>query len=150
MKPLLSASDCRDYPSCRLGEDPEPSSIGTTVRLDDDTLHANHGRYARIAVDMDLTSPLPPTVELDGETLLLTYEGLPQVCYTYGVVGHTPSACAKNSASFSDPPPQVSDAGSGESELSRSVEATREPQEPAPNNGYGPWMIVCNDDKWPA
>ncbi|KAJ8769001.1 hypothetical protein K2173_023996 [Erythroxylum novogranatense] len=88
--------------------------VGTTVRIDDDTLHVNRGRYARIAVDIDLTRPLLPTVELDGKTLLLTYEGLPQ----------------------------VSDAGPGESELRHSVEATRGPQEPAPSNGYGPWTIV--------
>ncbi|KAJ8752658.1 hypothetical protein K2173_005547 [Erythroxylum novogranatense] len=117
--------------------------VGTTVRIDGDTLHANRGRYVRIAVDIDLTRPLPPTVELDGETLLLTYERLPQVCCTYGVVGHTPSACAKNSASIPDPPPQVSDAGPGESELSRPVEAPRGLQKPAPSNSYGPWTIVC-------
>ncbi|KAJ8767074.1 hypothetical protein K2173_012632 [Erythroxylum novogranatense] len=43
--------------------------VGRTVKLDTMTLQAHRGRYARIAMEIDLSFPLRTSVTLDGETL---------------------------------------------------------------------------------
>ncbi|KAJ8765185.1 hypothetical protein K2173_011445 [Erythroxylum novogranatense] len=42
--------------------------VGDTVRIDDASLHAQRGRYARLTVQVDLTTLLRSSMTLDGET----------------------------------------------------------------------------------
>ncbi|KAJ8773255.1 hypothetical protein K2173_028432 [Erythroxylum novogranatense] len=69
--------------------------VGTAVKIDEASLKVERGRFARLAVEVDLSVPLPSCVLLDGESLLITYEGLPPVCYTCGMIGHSPSTCPR-------------------------------------------------------
>ncbi|KAJ8752588.1 hypothetical protein K2173_005477 [Erythroxylum novogranatense] len=65
----------------------------TTVRIDEATMKMHQGKFSRLAVDVDLSSPLRHNVDLDGETLRIAYKGLPQLCYVCGKITHTASAC---------------------------------------------------------
>ncbi|KAJ8753558.1 hypothetical protein K2173_022799 [Erythroxylum novogranatense] len=118
--------------------------VGSTVRLDEETLLANRGKFARIAVEIDLLCPLMPSVELDGETLLISYEGLPQVYVRCGVLGHPSNACAKTDPlEMHDPSTtRVGTAGTAGIELRDLEGATGGVQNPAASNGYGPWTHV--------
>ncbi|KAJ8762753.1 hypothetical protein K2173_017568 [Erythroxylum novogranatense] len=62
--------------------------VGSLVKIDDATSQAQRGRFARLAVELDLSAPLRSSVALDGETLLVEYEGLPSVCAGCGFTGH--------------------------------------------------------------
>ncbi|CAN1173739.1 hypothetical protein LINPERHAP2_LOCUS30846 [Linum perenne] len=52
--------------------------VGKTVKIDSTTQSAERGKFARIAVEIDLDKPLPPVVLLDGAIQQVEYENLPQ------------------------------------------------------------------------
>ncbi|KAI9085322.1 hypothetical protein K1719_032699 [Acacia pycnantha] len=51
------------------------------------------GRYARIAVIIDLLKPLVPWILVDGKTYGVEYERLPHICFGCGKYGHTKEKC---------------------------------------------------------
>ncbi|CAN1751191.1 hypothetical protein LINPERHAP1_LOCUS4255 [Linum perenne] len=51
--------------------------IGRTIKIDFNTQHAERGKFARLAVEIDLNEPLVPTIELDGCRQDVEYENLP-------------------------------------------------------------------------
>ncbi|KAJ8750606.1 hypothetical protein K2173_015780 [Erythroxylum novogranatense] len=112
--------------------------VAHIIRIDVMMMLKLRGKYARLAVDVDLASPLHRNVELDGETLLLEYEGLPQLCFAFGRIGHVESAYPHAS-----PPPPVSGSSAG---IASMPEATA-PSPGAPvmtpsSPGYGEWTQV--------
>ncbi|KAJ8899631.1 hypothetical protein K2173_018605 [Erythroxylum novogranatense] len=118
--------------------------VGNTVRIDIAIIQKARGKYARLIVDVDLASPLRHNVILDGETLLLAYEGLPQICFDYGRIGHAAQTCPQTAST----PPEAN-LGAG---------TTAKPVAPAPPigtqattsspNGYGEWMQVTRRGAW--
>ncbi|CAN1121856.1 hypothetical protein LINPERHAP2_LOCUS1027, partial [Linum perenne] len=62
--------------------------IGRTIKMDHNTQTAVRGKFARIAVEIDLSEPLATGVELDGAWQRIEYENLPELCFTCGKVGH--------------------------------------------------------------
>ncbi|KAJ8750003.1 hypothetical protein K2173_013918 [Erythroxylum novogranatense] len=106
---------------------------------------ANRGKFARIAVEIDLHRPLMPSIELDGETYLISYEGLPQVCVRCGVLGHPPTAYAVT-ASAAPPTPFQSTAWAFlrlDKEDVRLQQAARRILNPLTATGRG---HTCNED----
>ncbi|KAI9115998.1 hypothetical protein K1719_012928 [Acacia pycnantha] len=67
--------------------------LGEVIRVDPMTENRGRGRYARIAVLMDLLKPLVPWIKVDGKLHGIEYEGLPQICFTCGRYGHTTGTC---------------------------------------------------------
>ncbi|CAN1818831.1 hypothetical protein LINPERHAP1_LOCUS28511 [Linum perenne] len=67
--------------------------IGRTVRMDHNTQTAERGKFARIAVEIDLNEPLVTGVELDGAWQRVEYENLPELCFSCGKVGHEKGSC---------------------------------------------------------
>ncbi|KAJ8773309.1 hypothetical protein K2173_028486 [Erythroxylum novogranatense] len=116
--------------------------VGDTVQIDDASLHAQRGRYARLAVEVDLTAPLRSSVTLDRETLLVTYEGLPPVCYTCGIVGHSPTACSKKSGAAAEDASPSTTSGAGSTEQGESLEPEIASRTDGMSNNYGPWTNV--------
>lgn len=70
------------------------SSLGTMLRIDKMTSIHSRGRYARICVEMDLSKPLVPHIEVQGHRLPLEYEGLHQICFDCGRYGHKVGQCS--------------------------------------------------------
>ncbi|KAJ4836438.1 hypothetical protein Tsubulata_045150 [Turnera subulata] len=106
------------------------------------------GQFARVAVDVDLLSPLKGKVELDGELLRVSYEGLPQVCYVCGCVGHPTIACPRRAPSASvgaseGAPVQLS-GSSGVASHGRPVPAkvVSPPTDGEGAGECGEWMVV--------
>ncbi|CAN1324628.1 hypothetical protein LINPERPRIM_LOCUS33174 [Linum perenne] len=72
--------------------------IGKTVKIDFNTQQAERGKFARIAIEIDLNEAIPPVVLLDGDIQKVEYENLPTLCFGCGRVGHDSKACPRNSA----------------------------------------------------
>ncbi|XP_039049545.1 uncharacterized protein LOC120190550 [Hibiscus syriacus] len=68
--------------------------IGKVVRVDYNTSDGKRGKFARIAVIIDLTKPLVAGIKLDGHLQRTEYEGLPTICLNSGKYGHPKEVCA--------------------------------------------------------
>ncbi|KAJ4835184.1 hypothetical protein Tsubulata_024993 [Turnera subulata] len=64
------------------------NELGCLVRLDHNTKEALRGRYARVAVELDLMKPLQSQVLVDDTWYLISCENIPDICFEYGLVGH--------------------------------------------------------------
>ncbi|CAN1732234.1 hypothetical protein LINPERHAP1_LOCUS1540 [Linum perenne] len=109
--------------------------IGKTVRIDFNTQIVEHGKFSRMAVEIDLDKPLPPIVLLDGVIQQVKYENIPNLCFKCGRVGHDKGNFPQRVViSISDQhheqtPPTGID--------------TVPPLMPTAEN-YGPWMVVSH------
>ncbi|KAE8673109.1 hypothetical protein F3Y22_tig00111812pilonHSYRG00278 [Hibiscus syriacus] len=68
-------------------------ALGAIVRVDYNTTVGWRGRFARLAVVVDLDKPLVPGLMIDGKYQNVEYEGLPTICYACGKYGHTKASC---------------------------------------------------------
>ncbi|KAI9085242.1 hypothetical protein K1719_032765 [Acacia pycnantha] len=64
------------------------NSIGKAIRLDVHTAHRARGKFARMCVELDLTKPLIPEFNVEGQVLSVVYESLNTLCQRCGKVGH--------------------------------------------------------------
>ncbi|WJX25403.1 hypothetical protein P8452_14446 [Trifolium repens] len=69
--------------------------IGRTVKVDKNTLFQERGKYARICVEVDLTTTLLAMFELNGRIYKIEYEGLHMLCRTCGKFGHYIDGCSE-------------------------------------------------------
>ncbi|KAJ4834021.1 hypothetical protein Tsubulata_010730 [Turnera subulata] len=63
------------------------------VRIDHNTEDALRGRYARVALEIDLMKPLQSQVFVDDRWFHISYENIPDICFTCGLVGHSMASC---------------------------------------------------------
>ncbi|KAJ8751594.1 hypothetical protein K2173_016843 [Erythroxylum novogranatense] len=112
--------------------------VGKTVRLDENTLQQLRGRYARLAVEVDLSSPLRTIVELDGELMQVQYKGLPQLCFQCGKVDHATETCSHCPHGPSETP--VLPRSTGETVAPAPVADVGVGSNVVPN--FGPWVQI--------
>ncbi|KAI9125145.1 hypothetical protein K1719_003761 [Acacia pycnantha] len=62
--------------------------FGEVIRVDYNTDSGDRGKFARIAVSLDLIKPLISKIMVDGEIIYVEYEGLPTICFHCGRYGH--------------------------------------------------------------
>ncbi|KAI9101390.1 hypothetical protein K1719_023872 [Acacia pycnantha] len=67
--------------------------LGNVVKIDYMTEVRGRGKYARIAVLIDLLKPLIPCIKVDGASYHIEYEGLPHICFACGKYGHSKERC---------------------------------------------------------
>ena len=67
--------------------------IGEVVKIDYTTGARGRGKYARIAVLVDLMNALIPQIRVDGRLYTVAYEGLPQICFGCVKYGHIKDRC---------------------------------------------------------
>lgn len=72
------------------------SVIGNVVKVDYNTTDGRRGKFARVAVGVDMPKPLIPFLGIDGKKQVIVYEGLPSICYTCGKVGHIKENCSRS------------------------------------------------------
>ncbi|CAI0432654.1 unnamed protein product [Linum tenue] len=111
--------------------------LGRTVKLDYHTERMERGKFARIAVELDMTKPLKTRIRLDGFWQQVIYENLPEICFECGRIGHSEVACPELHNS------QASISQAGAADLLQSPEE-QPPEQPA---GYGPWMQVIRKSR---
>ncbi|KAJ4838031.1 hypothetical protein Tsubulata_019506 [Turnera subulata] len=58
------------------------------VRIDYSTQRTERGRFAKVAVELDISKPLETEACVDGVWYPIVYESLPQVCFSCGRAGH--------------------------------------------------------------
>ena len=75
----------------RLGE-----IIISVVKIDHKTAEAQRGKFARIAVEIDLNKPLISQFNFDGRIQRVEYEYLPTICFGCGRIGHNKDACSNS------------------------------------------------------
>lgn len=67
--------------------------LGDVVKIDYMTETRGCGKYARLAVLIDLQKPLVPWIKVHRQTYGVEYEGLPIICFECGKHGHTKEKC---------------------------------------------------------
>ncbi|KAI9086614.1 hypothetical protein K1719_031208 [Acacia pycnantha] len=74
--------------------------FGEVIHVDYNTDSGDRGKFARIAVSLDLTMPLILKIMVDGEIIYVEYEGLPTICYNCGKYGRLQEACPALKVSY--------------------------------------------------
>ncbi|CAI0627580.1 unnamed protein product [Linum tenue] len=111
--------------------------IGRTIKLDYHTLTRQRAKFARLAVEVDLSKPLVPRIWLDDEWQRVEFENLPVVCFECGKIGHPTDSCPLLQPTMS--PATLPLLGGTSSETRPAL--TEE------NPGYGPWMLVSRKSR---
>ncbi|KAJ4836132.1 hypothetical protein Tsubulata_022221 [Turnera subulata] len=120
--------------------------VGSAVKIDERTTSTDRGRFAKVAVVVDLTKPLKGVITVDNEVFKVVYEGVPELCFTCGRADHTQLSC----------PERVRDVESTEEGLTQRYQDAPNPSEPNPASGHsraelpvtvkqptiGEWMVV--------
>ncbi|CAI0466370.1 unnamed protein product [Linum tenue] len=112
--------------------------IGRTIKLDYHTLHQQRAKFARIAVEVDLSKALVTRIRLDGAWQYLEYENLSVLCFECGKIGHTKEFCPTLKpetpklaiVEFGKPPEPEKACSSEEEKI-----------------GFGPWMVVTRKSR---
>ncbi|KAK5794663.1 hypothetical protein PVK06_035902 [Gossypium arboreum] len=69
-------------------------TVGKVVRLDLNTDNRTRGRFARMAIYVNLEKPLIAQVIVNGLPQKVVYEGLPTICYTCERYGYSKEFCS--------------------------------------------------------
>ncbi|KAI9118907.1 hypothetical protein K1719_009582 [Acacia pycnantha] len=69
------------------------NSIGKAIRLGVHTAQRARGEFARMCIELDLTKPLVPKFNVEGQVLSVVYESLGLLCNKYGWFGHNRDGC---------------------------------------------------------
>ncbi|CAL1395202.1 unnamed protein product [Linum trigynum] len=112
--------------------------IGRTIKLDYHTLTQQRAKFARLAVEVDLSKPLVPRIWLDDDWQKVEYENLPTVCFECGKIGHQSTDCPllRPSSLMA-----IVTAGGGDTQLAPTEETSETKQ------GFGPWMLVSRKSR---
>ncbi|KAH9696710.1 DUF4283 domain-containing protein [Citrus sinensis] len=106
--------------------------IGKVIKIDYNTELATRGKFARIAVEVSLGSPLISQFLLDGRIQRIEYEALPTICFGCGKYGHISSSCPDNLILET----RGEKTTNAKSEVSTAAVNLDNPK-------FGPWMIVA-------
>ena len=68
-------------------------ALGTVLRVDTHTALEARGRYARICVQVDMSKPLVTIVRIGQRCQPVVYEGVNQLCFACGHLGHRREYC---------------------------------------------------------
>lgn len=68
--------------------------IGRTLCVDEATLVAARGKFARVYIKIDLSKPLKAWYRLKGKYLQLQYEALHDLCFICSQYGHRSTTCS--------------------------------------------------------
>lgn len=74
----------------RIGE-----KIRKVIRIDKNTESMDRGQYVRFCIEVDLSKPLLSKFRLNGRVWIIQYEGLRQICFKCGHLGHKDEQCPK-------------------------------------------------------
>ncbi|KAL4387505.1 hypothetical protein GQ457_09G007330 [Hibiscus cannabinus] len=69
--------------------------IGSVVKIDYQTDYGRRGKFARMAVNINLGKPLVSKIAINGKIQCVEYEPLPMVCFKCGLYGHVSDLCSR-------------------------------------------------------
>ncbi|KAL4309737.1 hypothetical protein GQ457_01G012650 [Hibiscus cannabinus] len=108
------------------------NQIGSVIKVNFQTDNGCWGRFARLAVSLNLRRPLVSKLIINGRTQIVEYESLPTVCFHCGIYGHLKDICPQLQQLVSDSSPPQPEAPLPDPPAVHSV----------PDETFGPWMIV--------
>ncbi|CAN1797716.1 hypothetical protein LINPERHAP1_LOCUS21394 [Linum perenne] len=114
--------------------------IGKTVKIDFNTQRAERGKFARIAIEIDLNEPLLSNVLLDGVIQNVEYENMPALCFGYGRIRHE----AKGYPHLLDGAPTIAAVDTTAIGPTTEVPSTGTA---STSDGYNPWMLVSRKQR---
>nr|POE81054.1 uncharacterized protein CFP56_55205 [Quercus suber] len=135
-------------------------AIGTVLRIDTHTASETRARYARLCVQVDINKPLIYTILIGNFQQPVLYEGINQLCFSCGRVGHRREVCQYTiRAPSPDKPdgsvPSCKVDGNGKdnsTEVHHVPDSGKLHHVPESTNksssgqldadGYGPWLVV--------
>ncbi|CAI0462910.1 unnamed protein product [Linum tenue] len=112
--------------------------IGRTIKLDYHMLTQQRAKFARVAVEVDISKALVPRIWLDDEWQTVEYENLPEVCFDCGRIGHNKGTCPQNKTQEISSQGNVA-GGSPPGSQTQTAEDS--------NPGFGPWMLVSRKSR---
>ncbi|XP_039029072.1 uncharacterized protein LOC120163145 [Hibiscus syriacus] len=113
--------------------------IGSVVKVDYQTDNGRRGRFAHMAVNINLRKPLVSKININGRTQIVEYEALSTVCFECGIYGHVKDICSTLVA-----PVTENNVHSETLHSSTSKQDVVTKSSPVPNEAFGPWMMVKN------
>ncbi|KAI9082470.1 hypothetical protein K1719_035613 [Acacia pycnantha] len=116
---------------CSIG-----SVFGEVIRVDYNTDSGDRGKFARLAVSIDLTKPLISKIQVDGEIIFVEYEGLPTICFACGRYGHLQDSCPERVCPNTSVHRKATTPHASEAPSSRPAQQERE------SVNFGDWMVV--------
>lgn len=123
------------------------SVIDRVVKVNYNTTDKTRGKFARVAVVVDISKPLIPFIGVDGKKQTFVYEGLPSICYSCGKVGHIKEKCnlTPNIQPMDKEVTVMEETGT---QSAGEQDQTSKVRELVPSTKdqdlYGPWMQVVN------
>ena len=69
------------------------STIGPVLRIDLHTINEERGRFARICVQINVDKPLVKTMKIGKMIQAVMYEGINDICFACGCIGHRKDGC---------------------------------------------------------
>ena len=67
--------------------------VGPVVKIDHKIVEAQRGKFARVAVEIDLNKLLISQFDFEGRIQRVEYEYLPTIYFDCGKIGHYKDAC---------------------------------------------------------
>ncbi|KAL4303593.1 hypothetical protein GQ457_10G006750 [Hibiscus cannabinus] len=109
--------------------------VGKVVWIDYNTDAGERGRFARLAILVDLHKPLLSCIRVDGRIQKLEYEGLHHICYECGVYGHSKESCDTHRTKDKTVVTGHTNVDSNRAPESENI---------SESNLFGPWMLVAD------
>ena len=115
----------------RLGQE-----IGKPLKVDDTTLAATRGKYARICVEVDLEKPLISKFRLRRRVRRIEYEAMHLIYFQCGKYGHRKEECQTSVLN------KPCDAGDTSGPVNNAA-----PVRPEIIEAYGQWMVASRNNR---
>ncbi|XP_024195606.1 uncharacterized protein LOC112198713 [Rosa chinensis] len=78
----------KDFTVAKIGK-----ILGDVVKVDKLTVGQARGQFARVCIEVDLSKPLRPFVEVESIAYQVVYEGISLICFECGCFGHAKDKC---------------------------------------------------------
>ncbi|XP_021747564.1 uncharacterized protein LOC110713420 [Chenopodium quinoa] len=123
---------------------------GIPIRVNYATDHITRARYARVCLDIDLTSPLISKVWVGNSWQIIEYENIQCLCFLCGKIGHSKERCSlkivenivqPTTSTSKDELNSTSKPSSSTSTPNMGVLVSHQ------NSDYGLWTMVSNKKK---
>ncbi|KAA3486878.1 LINE-1 reverse transcriptase isogeny [Gossypium australe] len=110
--------------------------VGKVVKLDMNTDNKARGRFARMAVYVDLEKPLVSQILINGRKQNVEYESLSTIYFQCGRYGHIDISCPfRNTGS-------IGEKSGDQHEKVTEIQNTTMDRSERKDDNFGPWMIV--------
>ncbi|KAK8502910.1 hypothetical protein V6N12_054137 [Hibiscus sabdariffa] len=116
-------------------------SIGHVIKLDYQMEWGRRGRFARLAISIDLSKPLVSKIMVNGKIQLIEYESLPLICFHCGRYGHAQESCPVLFPTPISVDPLMEQGPVNQSKVSHIVPTVATNQDDGVVGSFGPWML---------